>query len=225
MFWFSIVQHLHGYGVTEEQDFVMVVHRKSLLELVPLDLLEGPPNPLPIVLSWNSWGPPVTRWFGDDEVSESSISLYGQRFVLLASSPLPAGAPATDELEDEDEDAMDTIAIYDFNPWHVREVRLHKEFILAAHDSCSDNLRIDIFDGDEAPGNICSARNLFKFDIIGRLPYIRYSSSNWPDFEDIMIDEERLIGIRASSLPQLFGSVLTALFGTSCRWRKKWEMA
>lgn len=202
----------------EEEEFVMVVHRKSLLELVPFGLFEDP-DTLPTFLSWDSWGPPVTRWFADDAVCGSLIFNYGQRFVQhLAIGPLPT----TDELDDDeldDEDSNDTITIYDFNPWHVREVRLHKESFLAAHVSRSDDFRIDIFDRDasglstsvpktqtgrsvqEAPANICSARNIFRSDIIGRLPYIRYSSSNWPNYEAVMIDEERLIGIQASSLP------------------------
>lgn len=204
MFSFSIVQRIDGcYGVTNEEVFVMVVHRKSLLELVPFGLLEDP-NAVPTFLSWNSWGPPVTRWFRDNPVCESLTFTYGQR---LAVQPLPA----------TDEDNKDTITIYDFNPWHVREVRLYKESILAGHDSCSDDFRIDIFDG-EAPGNICPARNIFKFDIIGRLPYIRYSSSSWPDYDAVMIDEERLIGIQASSLP-IQWPYFRLKFGT--RWTKK----
>lgn len=219
IFSISIIQHCAGSEDTDAADFVLVVHRKSLLDLIPFDFLEDP-NALPTVIPWDSWGPPSTRWFDDDNFAvESIIYSHGQRFAQHLGS-----VAATNDFEDNN----DTLTIYDFNPWHVREARLHKERAIAACDGRLRDFKIDIFGGDESerlallPANICSAQKIFRFNIVGRLPYIRYSSSNWPNYEAVMIEEERLIGL------QVRVSLLFNEFATQdCGWesdgrRNRW---
>jgi hypothetical protein len=141
---------------------------------------------------------PVTQWFCDDDFTAgSSIHPWGQRFVQHV---FPS--------EVTNEGDSDAITIYDFNPNHVREMRLSKEHVLAARERHLDDFKIDVF-GRDVPGNICFRKNIFRFDIIGKLPYIRYGSSNWPEYENVFIDEERLICVQASILCLLAIFVLT----------------
>jgi len=171
--------------VTFPEDFWMVVHRQALLDLVPLGVVRDP-NSQAVVMPWDSWGPPVTRWFCDDDFTAgSSIHPWGQRFVQHVFP-----------YEVTNEGDSDTITMYDFNPCRVREVQLSKEHILVAREGHLDDFKIDVFSGD-VPGSICR-KNIFRFDIIGKLPYIRYRSSNWPEYETVFIDEERMICVQAS---------------------------
>jgi hypothetical protein len=216
VFSLAIGNYRPGYA-TSEENFVMVVHRKALVDLIPFNVLKGS-NGTPTVIAWNSWGPPVTRWFCcDDFTTGSSLQPWGQRFVQHVFP---------EEVTSDGDD--DTIAIYDFNPCRVEEVRLYKEHILAARDDRLDDLRIDVFGRDmerslnsqtsptssrnqakESSENICPGGNIFRFDIVGRLPYVRYRSSNWPEYYDIVfIDEERLICVQAR-YSITFGLILT----------------
>lgn len=134
----------------------------------------------------------------------------------------------------------DTIAIFDFNPFHIEDVWRNKEHILASRDKLSDDLRIDIFGWDmegplntrfsptgsrnndrESCENICSKGNIFRFDVVGRLPYIRYRTSNWSaDYYSVFIDQERLICVQVGNVMYFITFRLTLTIATS-RWTRE----
>jgi len=193
-------------------DLVMVVHRKTLLDLVLLHASLDRQDSAPPLVGWESWGPEVTCWFHVIESAEHfKIYSCGQRCV----QHLRADGYDTDE----EFEAPRSITIFDFNPWNVRYARAHKERILAAR-CCLDGFEINVVGEDiplwdpnakEEEGK-CSSIVKPKKDVSmsqvifelstgahGRLPYVRYTTTNWPYYHPLFIDEKRLIGILASS--------------------------
>jgi hypothetical protein len=184
--------------------FSMVVHKKSLVDLVPLNVYEGTSTPS---LPWESWGPPVTRWFIIDETAtEFSMNSYGQRYVQCTPSVFVS--PSTPRI----------ITLYDFNPWRVRYVQHHQDQILASvlehpnliqikfsrEDTSSNAQNTQLNeDGDrelEALLEDVCVTDKFTSNIIGKLPCIAYCSTKWPRYDGLFIDDERLIGIYVSEI-------------------------
>jgi len=190
------------------RNFVMIVHRKALLDLIPLK----PPFPSGspfggrqehtiTMIPWKKWGPPITRWFNADDFSTVFITTTsGQRCVQYTPShrrPVQA---------EDDGDRCDTIHILDFNPWHVK---------IARH--LSDSTTVGIFglvgkepskssqkspppneNTKEPEENVCHGYGAFLEDVVGRLPYlVRTNDEKW-DYDAILMDEERLLGLRVS---------------------------
>ena len=94
-----------------ECDYIkMVVHRRSLLNLVPLHLLKVT-TAAATFIPWNVWGPPVTRWLPKKVASlvpHTNMHSYRQRYVGLS------GLGGTDEDEEgnsDEEDANNKIAV------------------------------------------------------------------------------------------------------------------
>ncbi|KIM37743.1 hypothetical protein M413DRAFT_448261 [Hebeloma cylindrosporum] len=174
--------------------FAMVMHKKSLVNLVSLNTSnDGADNP---PLSWESWGPPITRWFIVRETAtEFSLNSWGQRYVQHSLSavvnPKTIHVPCT-------------ITIYDFNPWRVRYIRRHQDQILApvpkhpklteikvSREGMISNPPITHLGELE---DVC-VTDKFTSNIVGKLPCVAYSSMNWPEYDGLFIDDERLIGI------------------------------
>ena len=207
----------------ERDDFVMVVHRKALLNLVPLPEVATTPTTF---IPWNLWGPPVTRWLIVElETFAPQINMHscGQRYVKLGSfgsddngsdedyednskdggevgeGEEEGGEGEEEEGEEEDDNSEgtvgdDSIIIYDFNPWRVRDAQLQ-----GGGGSWSQ------------AGDICVAKGVFKFDIVGKLPYVQIKRSKWTECDNVMIDEERVISVQASVYALLSDPGLTAV--------------
>ncbi|KDR65771.1 hypothetical protein GALMADRAFT_232875 [Galerina marginata CBS 339.88] len=191
--------------------FVMVVHRKSLLNLLPAHFDTTSPSR---AVPWESWGPPITRWHGVHRHSISFVTISaGQRLVEFRSS--------RGGREDE---CNDDIHILDFNPCHVRLAQAHgdaqskkamttvigggspprstthplsgsstEKNPAATSDTTSylGNVR------RENPENVYPRGKVFVNDVVSRLPYVRCTSTErWAAYDPMLIDEERLIGTR-----------------------------
>lgn len=175
------------------------------MDLVPLIADEGTSPPS---LPWESWGPPVTRWFIINETAtEFSMNSCGQRYVQC--TPYVSLSPRTGILSC-------TINLYDFNPWRVRYVQHHQDQILAPAFKHPNLTQIKISRG-YTPSNALSTQpdeaedreerledvcvtDKFTSNIVGRLPCIAYSSIKWPAYDGLFIDDERLIGIYVSEI-------------------------
>jgi hypothetical protein len=97
----------------------------------------------------------------------------------------------------------DTIVILDFNPWHVK---------LAEYDRKIRGLNVVLIgkelsrgggggkdNANEVDENICLAHGAFEEDITGRLPFVAFKLPEKWDYDAVLLDEERILGIRVSS--------------------------
>lgn len=140
---------------------------------------------------WKSWGPLSTRWFNADDLATAFITTTaGQRCVQFVPSIRNAS------------DMPDTIAILDFNPWHVKladyERKTHGlNIILIGKEPSQSREHGNDFDG-ELEENICPTYGAFEEDIIGRLPFVAYKLPEKWDYDAVLLDEERIMGIRVS---------------------------
>jgi hypothetical protein len=177
----------------------MVVHKKSLVDLVPLNIDEGASTPS---LPWESWGPPVTRWFIINEsAADFSWNSCGQRYVQFTPSILPS--PTLRE--------PCTITLYDFNPWRVRYVQHHQDQILASvfKNPRGNLIRIKFSREDTQPNedgdreelldDVC-VTDKFISNIVGKLPCVAYTGITRSDYDGLFIDDERLIGVYVSKI-------------------------
>jgi len=216
--------------------FVMIIHRQALLDLVPLDAImedsesstkdlteanggDEKPEFKPSMQPWESWGPPITRWFDGNEVSSIFTSTNsGQRCVQFTVSK--------DQSDDEipQGSVRDTMHILDFNPWNVRIAHLkglgkpdqqQPEIctitVVGAEGSHSsldkledgaptlaENLATEISD-QELQENICPSKSTFCSQVIGRLPYIRVTGGKKVSFSGVLMNEEVLMGMQFES--------------------------
>jgi hypothetical protein len=88
----------------------------------------------------------------------------------------------------------DTIFILDFNPWHVKRAEKIRGSALMGKASSRDG-----GEKDELKENICLAHGAFDEDIVGRLPFVAFKLSEKWDYDAVLLDEERILGLRVSS--------------------------
>ena len=172
-------------------DFVMIVHRKALLDLIFLPIDRGLrlsasskriafPG---LATPWQLWGPPITRWFYADEFETAFITTTaGQRCVQFVSSTR-SGSHRSDLMPD-------TIVILDFNPWHVKR---------ADYDQKVRGLGGVVLVGpshNEHEANICLSRGAFEEHIQCSLPFVACKVPRKWDYDAVLLDEERILGIR-----------------------------
>ncbi|CAA7261284.1 unnamed protein product [Cyclocybe aegerita] len=168
------------------RNYVMIVHRRALLHLAISALPRKSGKGLLNLVAWDTWGPPVTRWFNADDFSTVFITATsGQRYVQL--TPSERGHPRGSNIPLP----RDTIHVLDFNPWHVHLARRNpdpRELIVGV---------VDPKEGEkEREENICHAHEAFAQDIVGRLPYVRCTSEEkWEFYEAVLMDEERILGV------------------------------
>jgi len=60
---------------------------------------------------------------------------------------------------------------------------------------------------DEPKENICFARGAFEENIVGRLPYLACKAPEKWDYDAVLLDEERILGIRSYDDPHQTASV------------------
>ena len=200
---FVIAAHREDFT---RQTFAMVAHRKSLLDLVPwhrlysdddpgVPFFQGlrsniPPN-LCSMQSWDSWGPPVTRWFSGRHLSTPYItSVSGSRYVQYGTHDLSqnaGGFPGAGE--------RDTISIMDFNPAVVKIARQRKW-----EEKGLDYAEIKIFDGEGSDDALCPAGGVFASDVVGKLPFVQCKSLSRWDFDEVLMCQDHLLGLKVSLL-------------------------
>ncbi|KDR77415.1 hypothetical protein GALMADRAFT_278639 [Galerina marginata CBS 339.88] len=173
-------------------NFVMIVHRKALLELV-LQQPEGNANK-ETKLPWDVWGPPITRWFEVGSFEESfNTDSFGQRYVQLINR---------------------AIHIFDFNPSRVKLMAKHGRELLAERDLELRVIHEDsrIIDLGQRPENAVRSlnpeRDVFTGVPAGALPFVQVISTGWPEtYDGLLIDEERLLAVLTEDDPYIIESM------------------
>ena len=190
----------------EMHHFSFVVHRRSLIALLPLEAREAPrfhaawPQADGITvlpLEWEKWGPRVTRWFACDEEPMRWITMTnGQRYVTT-----------TDE-------QRGPLTLRDFNPYHVRRHQMR-----AADGDRDAEEKMVLPNGNivrlVTQKTVLQRGDLFEADVESELPYCETVTRKEYGYDGVMIDEERIIGlyVRLLNLLDLFGLLICL----SCR--------
>jgi hypothetical protein len=166
--------------------FELVVHRKALLALLssrasvsgPPDLIRSTSGSLTSIpvdvedVPWSNWGPPICRWFDTSGTTT--------RYWITCSTgeryvSIPSFSPVIGSV----------IRVYDFNLYRIRR-----------GDGTSICREATVL--GEAPGDI---PNPFDEDVRSELPYMLTTSSSGLQYSGVMMDEERIIGLRVSFMP------------------------
>lgn len=178
------ILYRHFSGVDQ---LTFIVHRRALLAhipaehraCVPFSSATGP-TPTPVQVPWSAWGPTVTRWFEGDNPSTCFMTrAAGQRAVTLENrTPTP-------------------IIVRDFNPYAVR--------VASALASTSGQLEQGNWSKQLPNGNqmtlnvedsVLAAGSIFKEDVRTSLPYIEIMTQGEYDYQGVVIDDERILGLK-----------------------------
>ena len=166
--------------------FTLVVQRRALFAHIPavhracMPFCSAPePTPPLVHVPWSAWGPSAKRWFLSNATSTSWITTTaGQRMVTLEDRiPSP-------------------IIVRDFNPYVVRATRA---LATASGQSPGGNWRKLPNENRtilKVEGSVLPARTIFKEDVLSFLPYVEIVTQREYHYEGVMIDEERILGLK-----------------------------
>ena len=181
--------HPGQFHFPETRPFTFIVHRRALLDHIPAAYRAcapfcSSPEPAPetVQVPWEAWGVSATRWFEGDPASMRWITTTaGQRAVTM-------------------EDAAKTpIIVRDFNPYAVRSARAR-----AAAGGGHLQQRCDWIEhlpnGNvmtlKVENNVLPAGSVFKDDVRSSLPYVEVMTRAEYRYEGVLIDEERILGLK-----------------------------
>ncbi|KAF8151345.1 hypothetical protein B0H34DRAFT_126378 [Crassisporium funariophilum] len=188
------------------RSYVMIVHRKALLEYALKALEEEMQNDIfqdydqiSQVLSWLDWGPSVTRWFNADKFSTGLITATaGQRYVYLVGRPHILTEEQVGGWGGEGK-----IHILDFNPWHVKMAKARRMIEDGPRGKDTGSQAVEEF-VDESTDTICLGYDALEEDVESTLPYVRCISEEvFNMYDAVLVDEERIIGTSESN-PDVF---------------------
>ena len=184
----------NNYSPSEDREdwLTFIVHRRALLAHIPMAHRTctpfcSLPAPIPAVVQvpWSEWGPPATRFLTENSSTTCWITTTaGQRAVTLEGRmPSP-------------------IIMRDFNPYAVRAARA-----LAAEKGRSEqgNWSQQLPNGNQmtltVEDSVLTAGFIFKEDVRSSLPYVEVVTQDEYHYNGVMIDDQRILGLRVSLGP------------------------
>ncbi|KAJ3997265.1 hypothetical protein F5050DRAFT_1753453 [Lentinula boryana] len=166
--------------------FVFFAHRYTFLEFLSKAELQPEPRLAPV--PWSEWGPPKTRWLRARSIpTEWITTTSGQRYAYVSTqAPLPQ-----------------PVVVLDFNQNHVRRVNANiKNQIFPYHGIFPNEMITTNVAGlakrvwiDESRDTYEKMR-VFAEDVGGYLPYVAVKSAQTYGFHGVLMDDERIIGIK-----------------------------
>ena len=159
---------IQGIGViVPGNSFSIFAHRRALLQLCPDAPLFKPDDDVVPLIPWAQWGPSITRWLGAGVMPTRWITTTsGQRCVFRLARTGNEPSP---------------IVVLDFHPTSVKRA--------AAAEGASRCIS-------------CFARpseidhRSFEVSVMSALPYACYASPDVFDYDGLLMDEDRLIGLQ-----------------------------
>jgi hypothetical protein len=168
--------------------FTFIVHRHALFAHIPAAHRAcapfcSPPVPMPALaqVPWSAWGPAATRWFVGSLPSPLSwiTRTAGQRAVTLKDG------------------IWSPIIVRDFNPYAVRAARA---LATANGRSQRGNWSRQLPNGNsmslKVEDTVIAARSIFREDIRSSLPYVEIVTKTEYEYGGVLIDEERILGLK-----------------------------
>ena len=198
----------------ETRPFTFIVHRRALAAHIPAEhrvcapyCCSVAPAPTTAVgqelgiaqVPWNAWGVAATRWFEGDPASMRWITTTaGQRAVTM------------------EDDAPTPIIVRDFNPYavHATRARAAAAAATAASGQSSQsqsqsqqgrNWSEQLPNGNrmtlKVEESVLPAGFVFIEDVRSALPYVEVVTRAEYSYEGVLIDEERILGLKVRSSP------------------------
>ncbi|KIM38660.1 hypothetical protein M413DRAFT_75813 [Hebeloma cylindrosporum] len=165
------------------RSLTFIVHRNALRALV--DEYAGNNSEEEggvIIVPWATWGPPITRWFNLAGYSGGWITVTaGQRYVVMPQDWSLSGVGVP-------------MYVLDFNGENVNRYYANAEGGNAL-----------ILSKNEKSGEVCCSSckvqptGIFAEPVCGALPYVGCTSKARYTFDGVLLDEERVIGLKASN--------------------------
>jgi len=173
----------------QTRPFTFIVHRRALIEHIPavhracaLFCSAPEPESEPAHVPWAAWGVSATRWFEGDPASMRWITTTaGQRAISMEETiPTP-------------------IIVRDFNPHAVRSVCARAP---ASGQPRQCNWSEELSNGNrmtlKVEDSVLPAGSVFKEDVRSSLPYVETATRAEYNYEGVLIDEERILGLKTS---------------------------
>jgi hypothetical protein len=170
--------------------FSFIVHRSALLKFVPahphtyspytstIESRIGMSHRIEVSISpacipWNRWGPLITRCFSARGIAHGYITTTaGQRSVCIPTQAENDPSPIT---------------VRDFNPYNIAR------YTEPETDSIGGYRRL------VTDPTLLEPRHVFTEDVWSALPYIEVVSRQRYDYTAVLMDEERILGLRLHS--------------------------
>ncbi|KIL63942.1 hypothetical protein M378DRAFT_163905 [Amanita muscaria Koide BX008] len=130
-------------------------------------------------VKWADWGPPISRWFPVKEIQAQFITSFGQRCAFLF--PNPRNRRKT------------MVTVVDFNPHNFRRMKLCPRG--EGEDKGSTGNGGDEKE-DEGELEILDHENIFSEEVYMGLKCVVYHTPDQYDFNQLLMDEERLLGLK-----------------------------
>lgn len=139
------------------------------------------PSPTPI--PWPVWGPSKSRWFAPSGLANRWITTTcGQRHAIIGLGG--------ERAEGEPESAP--ITVLDFNQRALRRYMAQRERGEPEQDGNGvDEVNVEVVEGPTELGTA-----LFAERIVSGLPYLRVTTRKSYEYESVLLDEERIIGLK-----------------------------
>lgn len=154
-------------------------------------------------IPWEEWGPPVCRWLSTEDLPTRWITTSaGQRAVVYSQAPIGRVVHVTEEGVTEDGvwDDSPEIEVLDFNQLNVRKLRAMQKRARERREAPETNaVDRDNF-GDLEIIDFRSALlcHMFEKEVVkSSLPYASVTMNGSEAYEGILMDDERLLGLKA----------------------------
>jgi len=207
--------HPGQFHFPQTRPFSFIVHRRALLDHIPAvhrtcALFCSTPEPPPetVQVAWEAWGTTATRWFEGDPASMRWITTTaGQRAVTM------------------EDGASTPIIVRDFNPYAVRSARARAA--AGGHLQQRRDWSEDLPNGNtmtlKVNDSVLAAGSVFKDDVRSSLPYVEVVTLAEYCYEGVLIDEERILGLKVCPRIDLrvVSGLLVIKFSFSHRLAKK----
>jgi len=207
----TVEDQFHNIGREEEpytsDEFAMIVHRQSLLNLLPLDHTTNGSGIRNILepIPWSDWGPPISRWFKGDSFRRQMTLCTGQRYIEYDNQDYTGDRiPAS-------------LTILDFNPFSIKmalsnieKKRPEASYLDIFAGKESSNARLSVIGGVKIPDSV---QNVFKpegghfvSDIHCMLPYLRVSTVEEFQISSFHLGQDLLVALSISVSCTVFQS-------------------
>ncbi|KAN0118369.1 hypothetical protein V8E52_005345 [Russula decolorans] len=187
--------HPGQFHFPQTRPFSFIVHRRALLDHIPAAHRAcapfcSTPEPAPetVQVPWEAWGVSATRWFEGDPASTRWITTTaGQRAVTM------------------EDGASTPIIVRDFNPYAVRSARARAAAGGHLQQRCawSEDLPNGNMMTLKVDDSVLAAGSVFKDDVRSSLPYVEIVTREEYRYEGVLIDEERILGLKTSQQDEL----------------------
>ncbi|KAG5641532.1 hypothetical protein DXG03_004807 [Asterophora parasitica] len=199
---------LEGDGWVSDE-FSIFVTRGALLEVCQKwSAAESAGDDGVVALRWDQWGPGITRWIDASKTQTRWITTSaGTRCVLTKSLGNDDFEDAAVREIDEGDNAPPPLRVLDFNSIVLRK--------LAGGNYVIDRSAVDIEVVTE-PSTLVS--EVFEEPVVSELPYVSFTprnSTRFEGFESVLMDEDRLIGLRVDADTQNVVGIEVMHIGTS----------